>query len=62
MGSVIPVERCFCVRCEAAKGNRTEEKFKEVNIPDYTILYTWPFWKKMLHQYYMECNIPIQFF
>jgi len=42
-GSVYRQE-CFCVKCERAKGNRSEELFKQVVVPDYSILLKPSFW------------------
>lgn len=42
-GSVYKGE-CFCVKCQRAKGLRTEEQFKKVSIPDYSILLQPSFW------------------
>ncbi|GMI27964.1 hypothetical protein TrCOL_g6634 [Triparma columacea] len=43
-GAVYPVEKCFCVKCERAKGKRTLAQFKAVDIPDYSVLLTLDFW------------------
>lgn len=44
-GGMYPDEKCFCVRCEQAKGKRTLEQFKKVEIPDYSVLLDWNFWR-----------------
>ena len=35
---------CFCARCDRKKGNRTVEKWKNVNLYDYSILLDVKFW------------------
>jgi len=42
-GSVYDKE-CFCVKCEKAKGGRTEADFKKVVLPDYNRLLEPSFW------------------
>jgi Delta7-sterol 5-desaturase len=42
-GSIYP-GKCFCCKCERAAGLRSEELFKNVQIPDYTILLKPSFW------------------
>jgi len=37
-------EECICARCEREKGKRTLEKFKKIDIPDYSVLLKWKFW------------------
>ncbi|GMH61902.1 hypothetical protein TL16_g03357 [Triparma laevis f. inornata] len=43
-GGVYPIEKCFCVQCEQKKGKRSEEAFKKVVVPDYSVLLNWRFW------------------
>lgn len=33
-----PEEKCFCAECARKKGERTEEKYKEIQVPDYAQL------------------------
>ena len=40
----LPPPKCFCVKCERAKGKRTLAQFKAVDIPDYSVLLTLDFW------------------
>jgi len=37
---------CFCVKCERAKGKRSLELFKKVEVPDYSVLLKPSFWIK----------------
>ncbi|GAM17249.1 hypothetical protein SAMD00019534_004240 [Acytostelium subglobosum LB1] len=42
-GSVY-TEACFCAKCEQAKGERSVEKWKKVEKPDYSVLLRPAFW------------------
>jgi len=35
---------CLCAECARNNGERTEESFKEVKIPDYSVLFKPSFW------------------
>lgn len=37
-------EECFCVKCQRAKGTRTLAAFKEIKVPDYSVLLKPSFW------------------
>jgi len=43
-GGVYPRDKCFCVKCSRAKGERTLEHFRKVLIPDYSVLLSVKFW------------------
>ena len=36
---------CFCAECARAKGERTPEAFKSIDVPDYSKLFTMKLWK-----------------
>ena len=37
-------DECFCVKCERAKGNRSEDMYKRIVVPDYHKLLSAKFW------------------
>jgi lathosterol oxidase len=43
-GGMYPEDKCFCVQCERAKGNRSEAAWKKVVVPDYSVLLQPSFW------------------
>ncbi|CAF4850244.1 unnamed protein product, partial [Rotaria socialis] len=43
-GSVYPREKCFCIKCQKEKGQRTHDEFEKLEKPDYSILLNWNFW------------------
>ena len=36
---------CFCAECARAKGERTPEAFKSIDVPDYSKLFSMKLWK-----------------
>lgn len=43
-GGIYPADKCFCAICEKAKGKRSLELYKKVEIPDYSVLLSLSFW------------------
>ena len=41
---VYPEEKCFCAECSRAKGERSLEAFKKVEVPDYSKLFSAKLW------------------
>lgn len=41
---VYPEDQCFCAECSRRKGERTEEVFAKVKVPDYTLLFNPKIW------------------
>lgn len=43
---IYPRDRCFCAKCERAKGKRSRELWEQVEVPDYSVLLTKKFWMR----------------
>lgn len=48
---VYPAEKCFCAQCSRAKGERTQEAFKKVRVPEYSLLLKSSIWLDLLPKF-----------
>lgn len=48
LNTCYPREKCFCAECSRNKGERTEEAFEKIQIPDYSKLFTLKMWASYL--------------
>ncbi len=55
---VYPEEKCFCAECSRGKGERSQEAFAKVHIPDYSKLFGTNIWTEALPSFLRKGVAP----